>query len=169
MDTPQLAVTHDSPRTAAHKRMTARSRSAWLLCPAWRLQEPGVVTRRYNFAARSVHSWLALDSGQGLLKIVDQVRGRLDADRKAHIVRRDAGHACSSSLSCEWVVAGRVDDQRLGVADVRQVREELDRFDELLARLEPALDAEAEDRADLPLGSGISSPRRRYGCVGRPG
>ena len=43
--------------------------------------------------------------------------------------------------------AGRVDDQRLGVADVGQVREQLQPLDEAPAGLEAAPDAEGEDRA----------------------
>ena len=43
--------------------------------------------------------------------------------------------------------ASRVDDQRLGVAHVGQVREQLDAVDEAAAGLEAALDAEGEDGA----------------------
>src|SRR5216683_3908683 len=43
--------------------------------------------------------------------------------------------------------AGRVDDQRLSVADVCQVREQFDVADQLLARLQATLDTEAEDGA----------------------
>ena len=38
--------------------------------------------------------------------------------------------------------------QALGVADVGQVREQLDRVDELLAGFQAALDAEADDAAE---------------------
>ena len=40
---------------------------------------------------------------------------------------------------------GRVDDQRLGVADIGQVRQEFDAVDELLTGCSTALDAESED------------------------
>ena len=40
-----------------------------------------------------------------------------------------------------------MDDQALGVPDVGEVREKLDAVDELLAGLEPPLDAEADDGA----------------------
>ena len=42
---------------------------------------------------------------------------------------------------------GRVDDQRLGVADIGQMREQLQRLDELHAGLVAALQAEGEDGA----------------------
>ena len=56
---------------------------------------------------------------------------------------------CSSGVSCEWVVRGRVNDQRLRVADVRQMAEQLDAVDQLGARRLAPLDAEADDRALL--------------------
>ena len=40
---------------------------------------------------------------------------------------------------------GRVDNQGLGIANVRQVREQLDVADQLLACLQATLDAEAQD------------------------
>ena len=42
--------------------------------------------------------------------------------------------------------ARRMNDQRFGIADVRQVREELDMANQLLTRLKTTLNAEANDR-----------------------
>jgi hypothetical protein len=66
--------------------------------------------------------------------------------------------ALTCSLSVSWRVggAGRVDRQALGVAHVGQVAEQLEAVDEALARLQPALDAKAQDGAG-PLG--------RYFCA----
>ena len=55
--------------------------------------------------------------------------------------------ASSSSLSWACVVVGGVDGERLGVADVGQVAEQLQALDELASRLAPALDAEGDEAA----------------------
>ena len=44
-----------------------------------------------------------------------------------------------------------MNDQRFGVADVGQMREQFDRVDEFFARLQSALDAEAHDAAEAAL------------------
>ena len=43
-----------------------------------------------------------------------------------------------------------MDDQRLGVADIRQKAEDLDAVDQLPASLEAALDAEGDDSPEPP-------------------
>jgi len=47
--------------------------------------------------------------------------------------------------------AHRVDDKCLGIANVRQMRSELDRFDEFLPALEAAPDAKRQHGTEAPL------------------
>ena len=78
---------------------------------------------------------------------------------------RDPG--CDLLLVRQLLVgrAGRVDDQRLGIADVGQVRDQPQLLDEPRAGLPAALDAKGEDRA----GATRQVPRRQIaiGAVGQ--
>src|SRR5581483_7165753 len=82
--------------------------------------------------------WLqsALRLLQSLVEVPEDVVDVLDADRQADHVRRHPG--LDLLFLGELAMGGRcrVDDQRLCVAHVGQVREELQRFDELDARLD---------------------------------
>ena len=60
---------------------------------------------------------------------------------------------------------GGMDDQRLGVADVGEMREQLQPLDEAPAGLAAALDVEAEDRAGA-LGQQLLG-QRMIGMVGQ--
>uniref|UniRef100_A0A0N4ZJU5 NAD-specific glutamate dehydrogenase n=1 Tax=Parastrongyloides trichosuri TaxID=131310 RepID=A0A0N4ZJU5_PARTI len=80
----------------------------------------------------------ALDGGQRLLQIGDQVVDVLDADGQAH---RVLGHARLLQFVRRQLAVGgrgRVADQRLGVADVDQTGEDLHRVLEAGARLAAA-------------------------------
>ena len=82
---------------------------------------------------------------QRLVQIIDQVVNALQADREADEIGR---HACLLLLLGRQLGvrgAGRVDDERLGIAHIRQVREEFDVPDQLLARFQSTLDAEANN------------------------
>src|SRR5581483_4150489 len=84
---------------------------------------------------------------QSLLQIGDDVLCRLDANRQADHVRTRAGrHAL---LVGELAMCRRsgMDDQALGIADVGDMREEIDAVDQLHAGRIAALEAEGEDRA----------------------
>src|SRR5262249_34432001 len=89
---------------------------------------------------------------EGLFQVADDVGGVFGADREADEVGRDAGRFLLFDREL-LVRRGRgVDDQRLAVSHVRQVREKLDVVDQLAAvfallRVGRSLDAEAEDRA----------------------
>src|ERR1700693_3154169 len=78
-----------------------------------------------------------------LVKIINQVVNALQAHRETDEVGR--GARLLLLLGCQLGVrrAGRVDDEGLGIAHVRQVREEFDVPDQLLTCFQSALDAEA--------------------------
>ena len=84
---------------------------------------------------------------QRLPQIPQNILNILDADAQPDEVGADAraGHLVFAELAVGG--GGRVDRQALGVADVRQVAEEFQALDEPAASFDPALDAEAEDRA----------------------
>src|SRR5919112_1433640 len=88
---------------------------------------------------------------QRLIEVGHQIAGGLQADRQADIIR---GHArgCLGVL-VELGMGGRrgMNHQRLRVADIRQVREELNVLDESSSGLESALDTETEDGAEQPI------------------
>ena len=75
---------------------------------------------------------------------------------------------CSSPASWLCVVLARVDREAAHVADVGEVAEQLERVDELLARLDAALQLERDDRARAAR-AGTSAARSYHGLDGRPG
>src|SRR6185436_9880526 len=83
--------------------------------------------------------------GQRLVDGPEDVVERLEADRHAHHVGRDAGLDLVGFLHLAVRGRGGMDDQGLGVADVSEVAHELRRLDEALARFGAALDAEIEE------------------------
>jgi hypothetical protein len=85
---------------------------------------------------------------QGVLEVGLDVLDVLDAHRHPHQVRAYAG---ALLLGFRQLLVGggrRVDDQRLGIADVGQVTGQLDVVDELPGRVGAALDAEVEHGAE---------------------
>ena len=68
---------------------------------------------------------------QRLVQVGDDVAHVLDADRQADELRRHAGLRLLLGRQLRVRRRGRVDDQRLGVADVGQVAGQLDAVDEL--------------------------------------
>src|SRR6266511_2322958 len=102
-------------------------------------------------AVRRRRRSLLLRRRERLLEVLLDVVDVLDARRDADPVRRHAG---ALLLGQGELAVGRrrgVDDERLRVADVGEVGGELHRVDPRLARLEPALDPEGEDRAEAVL------------------
>lgn len=88
---------------------------------------------------------------EGLLEIGDDVVDVLRADGDPDEV---VGHARAGLLLVRKLLVRRrpgVDGQRLGVAHVGQVGDELEAVDDLAPRLAAPLDAEAEDAAEPPL------------------
>jgi hypothetical protein len=116
-----------------------------------------------------------LGGGEGLVEVRDQVVHVLDADRQPHEVLRHAGVV--ELLGGELRVRrGRVvDRQRLGVADVGEVAEQLQRLDEPPAAVASGRDAEADQAAvaatgedpvgdllgGVPLQPGVADPGDR--------
>ena len=101
-------------------------------------------------------------SSERPIEVEDDVVDVLDADADAHQLGQHAGRL--ERLVGELAVRGRagVDDERARVADVGQVRAQLDAADERLARLAPALAAEGEHRARA-LAAGTSARARGSG------
>src|ERR1035438_1122032 len=81
------------------------------------------------------------------VEVAKDVRQRLEADPEPDQVRGDA--RCDLLVLSELRVGrgSRVDRQAADIADVREMAEQLEAFDEVAARLLAALDAEGEDRA----------------------
>ena len=89
---------------------------------------------------------------QRLVQIGDDVVHVLDADGQPNQVRAHAGRPLFLVGQLLVGRARRMNDQRFGVTDVGQKREQLHVVDEASARFQPALDAEGEDASPAPLG-----------------
>ena len=105
---------------------------------------------------------------QRLIEVCQDVADRLDAHRKPKVVLGDAGR--NLLLLGELRMSGgrRMNGQRLGVADVRQVREELQVVDETLAFVHTTPKTEADNGAEEPVakiagGLGVARVRRQPG------
>ena len=88
-----------------------------------------------------------LRCGKRLIEIPDQVVQVLKSDREPHHI---LGDACGGMILVAQLLVcggGGMDDEALGIADIREVREDLQGVDELPASFQAALDAEREDRA----------------------
>ena len=107
---------------------------------------------------------LALGGAEAGVEVGEDVVDRLDAHREAHEVGRDAGGGLLVGDELLVGGGGRVDREAAHVAHVGEVAVQLERVDELLARLEPALDAERDDGA-LRRRAGTSSPARATGST----
>src|SRR5688572_19886234 len=68
-----------------------------------------------------------------LLEVPDQIANRLGSDRQTDRPRSDTGSSQLVVVELPMRRAGRVNDQALRVADVRQVRPQSDAADEVLA------------------------------------
>src|SRR6478735_11156850 len=87
-----------------------------------------------------------LDLCQRLVEVGQEIAERFETDRDPDVVRGRASQGLLFFGQLGVSGAGGVNDERLRVADIRQVREDLDRFNELLASFESAFDAESENR-----------------------
>src|SRR5947209_20102495 len=94
---------------------------------------------RYRFAS------FERRSPECLVKIIDQVVNAFQAHRETDEIRRRARLLLLLRRQLGVCGAGRVDDEGLGIAHVGQVREEFDVPDQLYARFQSALDAEANN------------------------
>ena len=84
---------------------------------------------------------------QGLVEVRDDVFYVFDSDREADVFRADARRRLLLAAQLLVRRGGRMNHQRLRVADVGQVAGEFDAVDELHAGGLAALDAEADDGA----------------------
>src|SRR6185437_3453540 len=76
----------------------------------------------------------------------DEIGRVLEADRKPYRAFGDAGAGEVGSAHAEVRCRRRMDDERLRVADVGEVREQAQRLDEPATLLARAAQIEAEDR-----------------------
>ena len=125
-------------------------------------RHPAAPTRLPSSGASAVDASSAWD--RSAMQVVDV----LEADRQADEVRRDSGRDLLLGLELRVGGRGRMDDQRLRVADVGQQAEDLHVVDEPATGLDTALDAERRRSR--------RSRRVRYflaclwdGCDSRPG
>src|SRR5690606_29686726 len=88
-----------------------------------------------------------LDLGERLIEVGDNVRRILDTDGEAHHIGARAGRRLLRFVELAMGGGARMNDQAPGVADVGEVREELDAVNQLLAGFITALDAEGENGA----------------------
>src|SRR5690606_11780626 len=95
-------------------------------------------------------SRLLLRRGETLLDVLDDVVDMLEPDGQAHELRRDPSGPLLLRRQLRMRRRRRMDREALRVADVREMAEELEAFDELPSRFEPALDAEHDHRAAHP-------------------
>src|SRR5690349_286130 len=132
---PVAKASRGAKRSAANARMSCGERASSALA-------------QLASSVRSMKASSLLRRGERLVEVFLDVVDVLDAGRDAHLLGRDAG---APLLRLAELLVGRrrgVDDERLRVAHVREVRGELHRVDELLAGLEAALDAEGEHAAE---------------------
>ena len=94
-----------------------------------------------------------------IVEVGENVANVFDTDRKPYQLGGDAGVALLLDRELRMGGGSGVDDQRFRVANVGQQGEQLERIDQLLARLVAALDAEGDQRA-LARPACISSPAR---------
>ena len=83
----------------------------------------------------------------GIVEVGENVAHVFDTDRQPHQLGSDPSVALLLDRKLGMGGGGGVDDQRFGVADVGQQREQLQRIDQLLACLVAALDAEGDQGA----------------------
>src|SRR5918993_2310307 len=133
-------------RHLALRRPQARSRHKYSYCGSNIEHEGGGAMPRLLCHWRS-----SLRLRQRLIEVGHQVAGGLQTDRQAHIVGSDARGGLG--VLVELGVGGRrrMNHQRLRIADIGQVPEELNVLDEPSPGLESALDAETEDGTEQPV------------------
>src|SRR5687768_5539783 len=92
----------------------------------WRLEIDG----RSSISNLQSPISILLGRAKRLVEVPQQVVGVLQADREPDHLGQDASGALLGLAELLMGRAGGVDDQRLGVADVGEVREELQSLDE---------------------------------------
>src|SRR5665811_1033245 len=159
---PGSAATKADLRAGAAKRAARPDVVALASTPLWRTAAPGpvedpalkaLITDSCNRSLRNgadCRRGCGAGSGRdsnGLVEVGDDVVDVLEADRDSDQIGRHA--AGDLILSRELRVGGGcgVDDQALGLADIGQQAEELDRVDELAAGFDAALEPKGDHSA----------------------
>src|SRR5664280_2839369 len=89
----------------------------------------------------------ALGHAETSVEVRQYVRDGLDANRETHEIGADARRGLLRLAQLGVCRRSRVDRQALGVANVREVTEEFETFDEALAGLNATIDAKGENRS----------------------
>src|SRR5450756_1575523 len=137
-----------APRPMATSPISLRSVcfAAVITTRVWAAGGSAAARRPFYAFTRAGRGCGAAAGGHRLLDVGDDIFGRLDTDRETHEI---VAHArLELLLRGELRVRGgrRMDDQRLGVADVGHVREQPRALHEAATGLAAALDAEADHR-----------------------
>ena len=106
---------------------------------------------------------MAVGRFDGLVEIGEDVADVLDADREADEFRGDPGGELFFDGELLVGRRGGVNDQRFGVADVGQQREELEGVDQFLAGFVAAFNSEC-DQAALAVGEILFGALEILGC-----
>ncbi len=139
---------HGREASAGLEHVTARLEQRRELPVSGRVaRSPGAGDRNVGRGRHAPITLRALCGPESRFEVGLDVPDRLDADRQPDQVRGDAGRELLRDVEL-LVRRGRgVDRERANVADVGEVADEVQAVDEALAGLEPALDAERDDRA----------------------
>src|ERR1700733_6780503 len=162
------AAERNSPRVNARSRsLTAGrsgARSAWHSTAS---STPWFVTLSRSCCTRGSVELADRGFGQSLVDVVDDVVDVLDADRKPDRLRPDAG--LHQLLVGQLAVGGggRMDGEGLGVAQIEQPLDELERIEEGQARVVAPGDPEGDDGRHSPVQ--IALDQVVVGMVGEAG
>ena len=159
----------EPPAGLEHVRTRRRTASRTAAGPAGRPARHAPVTGNGRRASRARRRYAPLAARKPGVEVGEDVVERLDADREAHEVGRDAGREPARSASSCWcvVLAGWIARLRTSPTLARWLNSSRLSM-KLLARLDPTLDAERDDRA-LAVRAGTSCARSFHGLDFRPG
>src|SRR6202158_6568308 len=96
-------------------------------------------------ALRCSHRSLSRARLQRLIDVPEEIIERFQSDRQPNHFRRNTSGALLFFVQLTMRRRRRMNDQRLGIADIGQMREELDRLDESHAGRGAAFNAKGKD------------------------
>src|SRR2546421_7810089 len=91
------------------------------------------------------HRWPSRASLQRLIDVPENIIERFESDRQPDHFRRNTGGTLLFFVELAMRGRRRMNDQRLGIADIGQMRQELDRLDESHAGRGASFDAKSKD------------------------
>src|ERR1700676_4794560 len=91
------------------------------------------------------HGSLSRAGLQRLIDVPEDIIERFQSDRQPNHFRRNTGGALLFLVELAMRRRRRMDDQRLGIADIGQMRQELDRLDESHAGRGASFNAKSKD------------------------